>query len=71
MDYESGGAKLDLYLVVDDRPDGILGRVQYNPDLFERPTIRQLIHRYRAVLEAVTTNPFSLVSELLPPMPSQ
>jgi surfactin family lipopeptide synthetase A len=73
MDFESGGAKLDLYFVVDDRPEGILGRVQYNPDLFERATIRRLVRQYSTILEIILSNPrqpiknlprFSLFSDL-------
>jgi len=64
MDFESGGAKLDLYLVVDDRPDGILGRVQYNPDIFERTTIQRLVLHYDATLQAILANPRQSTAEL-------
>ena len=63
MDVESGGAKLDLYLVVDDRPKGIIGRVQYNPDLFERATVEQMIRHYGGVLEVITSNAQPKLSE--------
>jgi len=54
MDVTSGGARWDLYLVLDDRRErGILGRVQYNPDLFEPAEIEGMIADYRAVLEDV------------------
>jgi surfactin family lipopeptide synthetase A len=64
MDFESGGAKLDLYMVFDDRPSGIIGRVQYNPDLFAVSTMSRLVEHYQAVLEAVVANPAQHLSEL-------
>jgi non-ribosomal peptide synthetase component F len=64
MDFESGGAKLDLYLVFDDRPSGIIGRVQYNPDLFDASTIKRLVEHYQLVLEAVIADPLQHLSDL-------
>lgn len=64
MDVESGGSKLDLYLVVDDRPEGILGRVQYNPDLFERTTVRRMVHQYHTILQASLSTPQQPVAQL-------
>jgi surfactin family lipopeptide synthetase A len=64
MDFESGGAKLDLYMVFDDRPSGIIGRVQYNPDLFSVSTMSRLVEHYQALLEAVVANPLQRLSEL-------
>lgn len=58
MDVTSGGARWDLYLVLDDRPGrGILGRVQYNPDLFEPPVIETMLADYRSVLENAVSGP--------------
>ena len=34
MDVESGGARWDLYIELNDRAGGMIGRAQYNPDLF-------------------------------------
>ena len=36
FDVGSGASKFDLYLDLDDRDEGIIGPVTYNPDLFER-----------------------------------
>ena len=63
MDFESGGAKLDLYMVFDDRPSGIIGR-QYNPDLFDASTMSRLVEHYQTVLEAVLSAPSQHLSEL-------
>ena len=57
MDVESGGARWDLYLEMNDRPNGLLGRAQYNPDLFDVATILQLTESFRALLEAASSHP--------------
>jgi len=64
MDFESGGAKLDLYMVFDDRPSGMIGRVQYNPDLFDAATMSRLVEHYQATLEAVLADPLQRLSDL-------
>lgn len=54
MDVTSGGARWDLYLVLDDRrAQGVLGRVQYNPDLFDAQTISTLVDDFRGELQEV------------------
>lgn len=58
MDVTSGSARWDLYLVLDDRRErGILGRVQYNPDLFEPAAITSMLADYRSVLEEALEHP--------------
>jgi Condensation domain len=64
MDVESGGGRWDLYLVLDNRSDGMLGRVQYNPDLFDKPTIVQFVEHFQAVLEIMVAKPESRVSDV-------
>jgi len=64
MDVESGGARWDLYLELNDRPNGLLGRAQYNPDLFDVSTIVELIGTLQALLEAACSNPLQRLREL-------
>lgn len=64
MDIESGGARWDLYFVWDDRPTGMIGRVQYNPDLFESEAITSMILDFRRVLEKLIQNPGQRISSL-------
>ena len=64
MDLQSGGAKLDLYLVLDDRPSGTLGRLQYNPDLFEAASMQRMAQHYQSLLETATAAPEKQLSEL-------
>ena len=53
MEVTVGVAKFDLYLELDERPEGIVGRFLYSSDLFEAATIKRLIGHYLTVLEAV------------------
>jgi hypothetical protein len=53
MDAESGGARWDLYIELSDRAEGLLGRAQYNPDLFTPEAIAQTIEDFRVLLEKV------------------
>jgi len=64
MDVESGGARWGLYLELGDRPNGLLGRAQYNPDLFEATTIGRTLQEWQVLLEAGASNPELRLSEL-------
>jgi hypothetical protein len=73
MDVSSGGASWDLYIAFIDRPDGMIGRAQYNPDLFEPPAVTAMLDDLRSLLESVVLNPEPRLSDLpahAPPGPS-
>ncbi len=55
MDVESGGAKWDLYLELSNRPNGIIGRAQYNPDLFEAASVQRMAATLSRVAQACQT----------------
>jgi hypothetical protein len=65
MDVESGGARWDLYLEFSDRPEGALGRAQYNPDIFERIGIVALIEDFKFILQRASQHPEFNLSPLL------
>jgi hypothetical protein len=56
MDVESGGARWDLYLELNDRIEGLLGRAQYNPDLFTPAAIGDTVEDFRLLLEDVAAS---------------
>jgi hypothetical protein len=56
MDVESGGARWDLYVELSDRAEGLLGRAQYNPDLFTPLAMAQTIEHFQHLLERVAAN---------------
>src|ERR1700688_3957315 len=64
MDIESGGGRWDVYLVWDDRPTGIIGRVQYNPDLLEPPAITEMLRHQELLLQKLAADPHQRLSQL-------
>jgi amino acid adenylation domain-containing protein len=64
MDVETGTAKFDLQLGLDDRPEGLTGRFIYNTDLFERRTIEILKSRWLELLDCIATAPTQRIREL-------
>ena len=57
MDVESGGSPWDLYIAFIEGREGMMGRVQYNPDLFHAETITRMLQHYRRTLEMVSACP--------------
>jgi len=64
MDVESGGARWDLYVEMNDRPEGMIGRAQYNPDLFTATTITQTLEDFLSLLEKLVAAPSQSIAEL-------
>ena len=64
FDVSSGASKFDLYLDLDDREEGIIGPVTYNPDLFDEETIARMVGHWQRLLEAVVAHPTRRLSEL-------
>ncbi len=65
MDAQSGGTRWNLYIAFIDRLSGILGRVQYNPDVFDESTIEQMWTDLGVLLEAASFSPKEHLSKLL------
>ena len=57
MDVGNGGAVWDLYMAFIDRPDGMMGRAQYNPDMFTDDAISWMLRDLETVLETLTLQP--------------
>ena len=53
MDVESGGSPWPLYLAFIDKPEGIIGRAQFNPDLFEIGTIKRVLQDLQLLFETI------------------
>jgi surfactin family lipopeptide synthetase A len=66
MDADSGGARWDLYLELSERPDGLLGRAQYNPGLFRIATLERLLTDFESVLASAVSDPGCRIAELSP-----
>ncbi len=54
---DSGTAKFDLTLVLEERADGLGGYVEYNTDLFEAATIVRVLGHFQTLLEGIAAHP--------------
>jgi len=61
---ETGSTKFDLALALAERPDGLLGSVEYSTDLFEEATIARMMRHWQILLEAMIANPAQPLSQL-------
>jgi amino acid adenylation domain-containing protein len=64
MDVDTGVARVDLYFQLDDRPQGILGHIRYNSDLWEASTIACLVEHFRLLLEGIVADPERPISAI-------
>ncbi len=64
MDAESGGSRWELYLELREGQDSLLGRAQYNPDVFEPATLTRILGDWDRLLDAMVVNPDLRLSEL-------
>jgi aspartate racemase len=66
MDIDTHTAKVDLTLELDDRPndEGLVGRFEYNTDLFDAETISRLCDHWLTLLESIVADPACSLSTL-------
>jgi amino acid adenylation domain-containing protein len=57
-------AKFDLTLNLAEKPEGLVGELEYNTDLFERDTIHRMVGHLECLLEAIVAHPQNRLSEL-------
>ena len=68
MDISTGASKFDLYLGLEDRSDGIAGRIIYNTGIFDAATVRRLRSHLITLLEGIARDPGTTLA-LLPVLP--
>ncbi|MEG3143388.1 amino acid adenylation domain-containing protein [Sphingomonas sp. RT2P30] len=64
MDVTVGAAKYDLYLELDERPEGFAGRFLYSTELFDVATIRRMIGHWTRLLEGIAGDPATPLAAL-------
>ena len=64
LDLDTGTAKFDLDLELDDRPSGLQGRFVYCTDLFEASTIERMAGHLQTMIEAIVEDPERKISYL-------
>ena len=62
-DVEAKTAKFDLFLELDDRPDGFAAWLEYSTDLFEEATARRMISHWQTLLQSILAAPTSHLTE--------
>ncbi|MFE0589823.1 amino acid adenylation domain-containing protein [Micromonospora echinospora] len=62
--WENGTVKFDLTLTVEDRPDGLTGRITYRTDLYDPARVAGFADRYLTLLAAALDRPDRPVDEL-------
>ncbi len=64
MKADSGTAKFDLVLFVDDLDPGLQAKFEYNTDLFDAATARRLLRHLETLLAAAAAEPWRPIAEL-------
>ena len=54
---DSGIAKYDLTLFLEDTKQGLIGALEYNTDLFKADTITRMLGHFQTLLEKIVSNP--------------
>lgn len=65
----SGSTKLDMYLNLDTRPDGLMAPIMYNPDLLDASDVRRMFGHWQAILSAGADDPALPIASIPLPEP--
>jgi amino acid adenylation domain-containing protein len=64
IEIETGTAKFDLTLAVEERANGLAVAMEYNSDLFDEATVTRMLGHWRELLEGIVANPDQRISDL-------
>jgi hypothetical protein len=64
MDLGEATSKFDLAVFLEETPEGVRGRFEFNTDLFDSETIQRMMAHYRVLLESAITRPELNILEL-------
>jgi amino acid adenylation domain-containing protein/non-ribosomal peptide synthase protein (TIGR01720 family) len=64
LEIESGTAKFDLTLSMEDTEQGLVGSLEYNTDLFHGTTISRMLGHFQTLLEGIVAEPDQRLSDL-------
>ena len=62
--WASPGTAFDLHLATVERTEGVINRLEYNPDMFDADTVKRMLRHYQSILDAVVADPELRISEL-------
>ena len=57
-------AKFDITLFIGESPEGLVGLINYNTDLFDRSSIRSIVRQFETMLESIVADPGQPISRL-------
>src|SRR5262249_50324852 len=57
LEGQTGQAKFDLTLMLKEEPEGLMGMLEYNTDIFESATIERLLAHFKQLLNAIIADP--------------
>jgi len=60
----AGSARFDLTLGMKETPQGLIGSLEYNTDLFDRATVLRFAAAYEYLLEQVVAQPQTVIEDL-------
>ncbi|MGX6607640.1 condensation domain-containing protein [Micromonosporaceae bacterium Da 78-11] len=60
----TGTAKFDLFLILDERPDGIVGTFEYDLGVYSAPLASQLAGHFQVLLAAAVDDPHRFIRQL-------
>ncbi|MGI8500285.1 MAG: amino acid adenylation domain-containing protein [Hassallia sp.] len=61
---DSGTAKFDLTLYLEDTKQELIGFLEYNSDLFHADTINRMVGHFQTLLEGIVANPDQCIAKL-------
>ena len=64
VEADSKTSKYDLTLNTAETEEGLFCHIEYNTDLFDRPTMERLLKRYHMIVESILLHPQHKISEL-------
>jgi len=64
MQLDSGTARFDLALDLCESPEGLIGSLEYNTDLFDAATITRMAGHFETLLETIVSDPSQRLSTL-------
>jgi amino acid adenylation domain-containing protein len=59
-----GVAKFDITLFLEDTKNSLIGALEYNTEIFEAATIKQMVGHFQTLLEGIVTNPTQKIFDL-------
>ncbi|MEA2176605.1 MAG: hypothetical protein QOD00_4197 [Blastocatellia bacterium] len=60
----NGASQFDLNLLTVDTPQGLIGFLEYNTDLFDAATARRMLEHFQLLMDEVTADPEEQISRL-------